>query len=273
MKNLSVAVTDEFYCSVKSRTKELDVSVSDYLRDVISKDLETVSVKPIDESMSLLDRLSNVFGATITTVQPTKVDNSLTKWSIPKTFQKPYYNLFLRREMLYGEAVNNHVYCTHWNINDILYLKEAITYEPFVPGDAKLLANILNKSSQGVTRMVWNIQEGYLDQIIDEFKGKMSEIDFDSIEQHHSFSNLLTMNGEVTSMSIQTARELVDLMNVNGYSESTIWHTIKSYPNNDSLEVRVVCENYDNGQLLRLLHEEKGFVFENNPQKRREKAI
>lgn len=273
MKNLSVAVTDDVYASVKSRSNSLDLSISEYLRNLINQDLESVPVETIDDSMSLLDRLGNAFGGVIKAVQPTTSKEMELEWVIPKTFQKPYLNLFLRREDLFGAAVNNHVYCTHWNINDILYLKEAITYEPFVPGDAKLLANILNKSSQGVTRMVWNIQEGYLDQIIDEFKGKMSEIDFDSVEQHHSFSNLLTMNDEVTSMSIQTARELVDLMNVNGYSESTIWHTIKSYPNNDSLEVRVVCENYDNGQLLRLLHEEKGFVFENNPQKRREKAL
>ncbi len=271
MKGLSVSVADNVYDSVKSRAKSLDVTVSEYLRELISKDLETAP-KPTN-SMSLLDRLSSVFGATIKPVELKQVEEPSLKWVIPKSFQKPYYNLFLRREMLFGNGDNNHIYCTYWNINDILYLKEAITYEPLFPGDAKIFGNIFDKSAQGVTRMIWNIQEGYLDQVIDDFKSKMGEIDFAAIEQHHSFSNLLVMNGEVTNMSIRTARELVDLMNVNGYSESTIWHTIKSYPNNDSLEVRVVCENFENGQLLRLLHEDTGVVFENNPQKRREKAI
>lgn len=59
-----------------------------------------------------------------------------------------------------------------------------------------------------------------------------------------------------------------NLMEIKLSEEQKIWETIHRYPHIDELHIRILCENYENTDLLRFFNQKKETKVVNNREKR-----
>ena len=183
-----------------------------------------------------------------------------------KVKSKLYNNPILRGSDLLSKTTSNKGYRhTHWNIDNILLIREYLEDNPN-PSHKKInsWAEYINKSARSLQRLIYTLQEGILDEVISDFKSKMECIEFGIINDY------VYMNGRKSTLTIKDAKEIVILISNNGFKEETVWNLVNVYSYCESLEVRVICENWDNPTLLRLLKNNNNSDFvQNNPSKRR----
>ena len=114
-------------------------------------------------------------------------------------------------------------------------------------------------------KLVWNIEEGVFDDLIEEFQSRRY-----TYERRY---NNLYINGEDTHLTIEKCNLIIDCLVNDPNKYDTINRLIKNYPQTEPKYIRILGEEYNNVNLSKVLKKEKVKVEAvNDPQKRREQG-
>ena len=110
-------------------------------------------------------------------------------------------------------------------------------------------------------RIAYNIKKGFFDKF-----------DFNEVISFSKEYGLLYVNGKKTSVTIKTARYIVDCM-INSNNPMTTLLKVEKAGEIAKAMYRLIGTNYKNPQLTSLLYDEVHIPIENNPQKRKEMGM
>ncbi|MBR0059639.1 MAG: hypothetical protein IJP99_10635 [Methanobrevibacter sp.] len=146
-----------------------DKSVEKYTNDVLINHLNSIN------SERIINEVEKLF------LEPKQISSSKKLRNkgdgtliIPKQYQKKYIGLNLSRCTILATGQRK-TQKLRLDINDALLIKEhgEYTYNEF-----KELLDKLDITRQILFRFLWNVQEGYVDSLIQEFNSKMDKVYF-----------------------------------------------------------------------------------------------
>lgn len=155
------------------------------------------------------------------------------------------------------------VYRLPIDVYDLLYIIECndcgLTH-----GEFKKLYKDFGSNNNTMGKIVYNIREHNFDDIVYKYYESIKKVKF-SIED-----DFLKINGHLTDVSKRKANEWIQLMFNTTKKQKTIMDIIKSNKSFSKDLVHLVCDNYDNNELLSIIKpDEKELFIENNPSRRR----
>jgi len=277
-KTIATNISDRDFELFEKRVDELGMSKSDYIKQLIFDDIgiKQSILKPVNND-GLLEKLKKAFGVVEEPkTTPKKVKQSRNGrnpnsiWNPTQTDRKAVKGeIILKGERIMSRHINTikKSYTPFLlDINDVLFLDEYYTNQGhFIKKDIAFIGDFLNiRSESTVKKYMAYIVDGVFDKVIDEFKNKMDKITFTC-----TVDGKITMNNDLTSINVNSAREIIAIVENKGFSETLVLNLQKAYEYTPSLEVRIICENYNNSQLLDLLKQPNKNVVLNNPSKRR----
>lgn len=247
----------EIKLSEEQKTKLLlltvveNISIEEYVTNIVVDYLNNV------ESKSIVSHVEELFGESKEKPKrkPRNKKNALL--TISKTFHKEYSTLILSRCTIISKGQKEQPLIL--DINDALMMKEhgQFTYDEF-----QVMETELNVSKPVLYRFLWNVQEGNFDGLIDEFKEKMDKVFF-SVQDKKLYCNSEQVCDLIDAEIIVSA-----FINNSALKERKIWETIRRYPHIDELHIHILCENYENTDLLRFFNQKKETKVVNNREKR-----
>ena len=151
-----------------------------------------------------------------------------------------------------------------YNIYDIIELKKRVYSGKYN------LSNIYEDfgyNQQLGNRIIWNIEEGNFNKVIEEFQSRnyTYEVKY----------NTLYIDGENTHLTIEKCKVIVDCIVNDPNKRDVINRLIKTYPQTDSKYIRIIGEEYNNINFIKILNKQKIKVVKptvDNPQKRKEQG-
>lgn len=279
-KTIATNLNDKEFNLLEKRIDELGMSKSNYIKKLVFDDIgiEQTIQKPI-KPMSMLDRLKKAFGVSedvVVEVTQTKEENvEFTRyrdlndvWEPSKTVKNNNSHMNERTYFFDYETglvkykSSNGTCYKSCSLNELLIIHE---FNPIYRKDVVELRRILKRhpADNSFAGLIHQYQEGMFDEIISNFKNKVTKCKF------KSYYGMLWFMGVESTISESSAKELVGIIGNKGFSETLVYKLCKSYSQCNDVDVRIVCENYNNPQLLDLLKEPNKHATLNNPTKRR----
>ena len=127
------------------------------------------------------------------------------------------------------------------------------------------LCEQLPVSQNTVSKAIYNIRHNKeLTHLLDLLHNKVKHCRFELTND-----GFLKIGKTLTSINKELALEWCVQCQNNDDIHKIICLLHKAYPEIDKMQIKIVCENYDNSKLLDLIKEEKKPFIENNPSKRR----
>ena len=127
------------------------------------------------------------------------------------------------------------------------------------------LCELLPVSPNTIAKAIYNIRENTeLTHLLDLLHTKVKNCRFEVTKDGY-----LKIGKQITKIKKELAREWCLQCQNDGNVHEKIYDLHKAFPNIDKMQIKIVCENYDNSVLLDLLKEDKKIFIENNPSKRR----
>ena len=183
---------------------------------------------------------------------------------VPQSLQNP---LSHQLEIIDGGELYNKSWgrSLGYTIQDVLIIQERIpdfnrypTFEDLSEG--------FDMSLNAIKTMVWRIEEGYFDDVIQEYLLR-------NYTYENNF-NRLFIDGENTGLSIDKCVSIVECIINNPNKTETVNKLIKMYPTINSKYIRIISDNYNNPNLSKILTRTTKKVEKiDNPQKRKEAGV
>ena len=230
-----------------------NINADEYINNIISTHMDNIDAKAI------VSGVEELFG------KPTGSEKRIKKprnrgdelITISKKFQREYKHLILSRCTILSKGTK--VQKLMLDINDALLIKE---HGEYTFNEFKELSKQLNVTQPVLYRFMWNAQNGKLDSLMDEFKSKMNQVYF-SVQDKKLFCN-----SESVCELIDAEIIVSQFTNRKCGKEEKIWEIIRNYSHVDELHLRILCENYQNKDLLRFFNQKKEVEVVNNREKR-----
>ena len=274
MKMLTVRLSEELHTNFKTiclqKKQTMSKAILDFITDEVKTNDNTITglsniQEEKEENNFLLDRLKKAFGVDETsknTIVDVDDDNSSQPKfhfvEISKSYRKPYQKLELRGFDVYSTRL----LCP---IQTILQIKEDIPLmsktNNLTPFAKKYDINMFK-----FRRIIWNIEEGNFDEVIAEYSSRRF-----SFENRNNF---LYINGEYTGLSLQKCRVMIYTLINESDVQGCVNGFIKIYPHIKPKHIRILCDEYNNPNLNKILKREAMKIDKvDNPQKRKEQGM
>lgn len=281
MKVINGRVSNETYNLVEKKCETIGLNKSQYVTSLILKDLGLKKEVPKQQSESMLDKLKKAFGVNdkqvVQLCTPPKKEHKkeFMRYRSPNAIWKPSETVKKNNAKMWDREYkfNYETGLIEWkssngvtykvcSLNELLIIHEC---NPVYRKEVVQLRKQLNKhpADNSFARLIDLYQNGIFNEIISIFKTNVLKCKF------KSYFNKLWFMGTESTITVSTAKELVSIIENKGFSEVLVYKLCKSYPSCNPVEVRIVCENYNNSQLLDLLNQTNKNVVLNDPSKRR----
>ena len=280
MKTLCGRVDKKTYDLLQQKCDEMGLNKSQYISSLIRKDLELekdIITEPKIET-GMLSSLKKAFGVTEIKIpnvktKPKRIKNSPKPeaiWIPPHSARKEYKGKLKHiGEKITAQHINsakNSHSDLRITMSELLVINEVYQInKEFKVKDIKEFQKIFHLKKHTVQQLLWNLMESNFDEVISEFKKEIANVKFDIA----GVGNFIVMNGRMSELTIQSAKEIVSIMQNANRHEIKIWELQQSYRYNDPLHIRIIADNYDNSDLLNLLKNTTLVEVVNNPSKRR----
>ena len=277
MVTVTTNVSPKLWGEINKRINELDMSKSDYLKELISKDcgIDIEIKKERTSKNNIFSCLEKQFGAKVKLTETTPTifkqtgnthlnDNPDDYWICAPTYKKRINVEKVKMGVLYSR---NNVKLK-WEMPHILLVKSVLDCQE---------NNITNRQMKEINelfgfgydaifkRWVFTIQEHYLDHEIESFCKQVKSCTFES-----TYENIKLYG--IWEIPKQICEEICfKFMNKN-HDELEIFKQIKYYTKlgYHPFPIYCICKYYNKKVLLDLLKTKTHEFNENNPQKRRE---
>lgn len=264
MKTVSTSISDDLFEMLAEAVDEAGVSQSDYLRNIIKFDLEPVNMRVEENvqrnSTGILSKLKKAFG--VSEVEVEAVENrggwstdANAIWTPSETYRKPYNDLKVYHDTIKVRTNHNAFKSMSISVTQMLCLNEFYKNNGhFLNRNLRDFGMVFGVSDATLKRFVANLMEHELDDIIEEA----------------SFVNVDLLDiVKMSRLSFKEINEICGMVANEGFSYEYVLDLQKMYSNHDSYAIRVICENYDNKNLHRLVEIKKKPFVENHPSRRR----
>ena len=221
-------------------------SVEEYITDIVIDHINNINVNDI------IDDVKRIFREDDTGYTPKEGE-----YVIPPSSRKLFVGkIVMKRDKLYTPKNGKRLV---FDVYDMLLIRESISH--LTKEEHKQLQKTLNTSPQQLNHSIWNIMNNsQLNELLDSFVEKTHKCTFDFID------GKLHINGEETIFLRTDLQDITHRVTNCSFKEQCIHNIQKMYPK--KLHTRIVCENYDNPQLLKFLKEVKPTKVINNREKR-----
>ena len=275
MVGISADINIGLYNALNKKCEELNISKSEFIRKSLAESLGFLEKNDTSPKSNILDNLKKAFNSNdIELIEndvkiPLKLkhhqkDNDIWKLSNSRLDRVKNYKerkFFLDYDTgIIKYSINNgskgYPTCS---LNEVLVFEEC---SPITYRDVRNVKKILGWSHDKNPQIyLW--QQGVFNNIISDFKVKVTDCNFKIV------NDSLRIMGEKTYIPSNTVKEIVNIIGDKGFSELLVYRLCKSYNQYNELYIRIICENYDNPELLKLLKNDDTAFVENNPSKRR----
>lgn len=164
-----------------------------------------------------------------------------------------------------GELIANNGRVLKYTIQDIISLKEKIVDFNNYPEISDILDEMGFTISTG-NILIWRVEEGLFDDLIDEY-----------LSRNYTYENkynVLYINDKNTGLTIDKCNIIINCLVNETDKLGATNRLIKTYPNIESKYIRILCDEYNNPNLSKVLKKEVHKINKiNNPQKRRENGL
>ena len=188
-------------------------------------------------------------------------DSTYHIFNLSKSYHIPFDNLKVGYG---GELYSSNNQRLSFTIQDVIELKKRIYSNRF-----KITSELQERftfSRQLCNKLIWNIEEGNFDELIDEYNSRNYT--------YENKINRLYIDGEDTGLTIEKCNLIIDCLVNDGNKQGAINRLIKNYPTTKPKYIRILGEEYNNINLMKVLKKQvKKVEKENNPQKRREQGV
>lgn len=178
-----------------------------------------------------------------------------------KTARKDYKYTFLDEDTFKFKfrGIKSQWYHSIFTMFDVLIVSQLENENTWSSWADLIIMTGLNQSQ--IKQLAYNVKKGFFDKF-----------DFTDKVTFSKQYGLLYINGKKTNVPIKTARYIVDCM-INSNNPMTTLLKLEKSKEISKLMYRIIGANYKNGQLVSILKDNGKVPIENNPQKRKEKAI
>ena len=257
---------NKHYILVNKRFEEIDGKLEEIMKKLSSKNVtlaEPKSEKPKIVTKGTKKPAPTAQGSKkkpLTEVRKGKNDGEKFE---PAEYSKSIWKKL--KLMTDGEIIDKtrQVYHLPVDVYDLLYIIEC-DESGLTHGDFKELYKEFESNNNTMGKIIYNIREHSFDKILHKYYESIKKVKF-AIRDGY-----LKVNGQVTDVSKNKANEWVQLMFNANMKQKTVREIMASNPNLPKNLIHLVCDNYDNNNLLNLVKPvDKGQFIENNPSRRR----
>lgn len=154
---------------------------------------------------------------------------------------------------------------TKYTIQDIIEIQKMIPDFKKYP-TIEDMDECLDISIQSLKTLIWRIEEGYFDELINEYLSRKYTYENDV--------NRLFIDNKNTGLTIDNCISIIECIMNSSDKREVVNNLIRMYPNVDSKYIRIIADEYNNPNLNRILKKEvKKIEKIDNPQKRRELGV
>lgn len=154
---------------------------------------------------------------------------------------------------------------TKYTIQDIIEIQKMIPDFKKYP-TIEDMDECLDMSIQSLKTLIWRIEEGYFDELINEYLSRKYTYENDV--------NRLFIDNKNTGLTIDNCISIIECIMNSSDKREVVNNLIRMYPNVDSKYIRIIADEYNNPNLNRILKKEvKKIEKIDNPQKRRELGV
>ena len=164
-----------------------------------------------------------------------------------------------------GEIIDKtrSVYHLPVDVYDLLYIIEC-DETGLTHGEFKELYKDFESNNNTMGKIVYNIRKHSFDKILHKYYESIRKVRF-AIKDGY-----LQVNGQITEVSKSKANEWIQLMFNANRKQKTIREIMSANPKIPKNLIHLVCDNYDNNNLLNIVKPaDKEQFVENNPSRRR----
>lgn len=272
-KQININISEDLHKRFKTLCFAKKTTMTKFLSDYIVKECNenTGTITDLHHSQEtkendifLLDRLKKAFGCdekkTVILSDSNDTIQSQSKFhfvEVYESYKEPYSNLELKG----FDCCSRRPICS---IQDVLLIREDIP--SMNKKNLKQFAKKYNMHIFKFHRLVWNIEEGNFDELIDEY--------FSRNFSFENRNNFLYIDGKYTGLSIQKCRVIIHTLINSSDKQSCINGFIKSYYSIKPKYIRIICDEYNNPNLYKVLQKEIMKIDKvNHPQKRKEQGM
>lgn len=182
--------------------------------------------------------------------------------NIPKSHRRPYKSLCYSIFGFYAKTgIGNELFTISDIVRVAKYISDLENYRTMSSLHEKTIPSM---SRSAFVRLIYNYQIGFFDEILKDYWATTK----------FSISNsYLLINGYKTLLTQSDAKEIIALIINSSDKEECLNNLINSYNSEKTKWIRIVADHYNNPQLSAILSRHEEIQIENNPQKRKEKAL
>ena len=182
-------------------------------------------------------------------------------FKLKQSYHKPYTDLVVGHGGVLYSSNNQRLSFT---IQDVINLRDKIYSNKYT--NLSDLKDGFDFSRQLFNKIVWNIEEGNFDELIDEYNSRNYT--------YENIMNNLYIDGENTGLTIEKCNLIVDCIVNENNKQECVNRLIKNYSSTKPKYIRIISEEYNNINLSKVLKKEVRKVDKvDNPQKRRELGV
>lgn len=184
-------------------------------------------------------------------------------YKLSPSYQVPLKQLTVDNDGLIYNKINQKL---PYTIYDIMEMKKRIYSSK--KENISLIYTDFGFNNQLGNKLVWNIEEGYFDSLIEEFNSRNYT--------YEKRNNRLYIDGEDTHLTIDNCNIIIECLVNENNKPVVINRLIKTYPQTNPKYIRILGEEYNNINLSKVLsniESKVDKVIVNNPQKRREQGL
>lgn len=182
-------------------------------------------------------------------------------FKLKKSYHRPYTDLVVGHGGVLYTSNNQKLTFT---IQDVINIRDKIYSNKYT--NLSDLKEGFDFSRQMFNKIVWNIEEGYFDDLIEEYTSRNYT--------YENIMNNLYIDGENTGLTIEKCNLIVDCIINENNKQECVNRLIKNYSTTKPKYIRIISEEYNNTNLSKVLKKEVRKVDKvDNPQKRRELGV
>ena len=257
---------NKHYILVNKRFEEIDVKLEEIMKKLSSNNVtlaEPKSEKPKIVTKEINKSDQDAQGSKkqiMTKVRKRKGDGEKFE---PAEYSKSIWKKL--KLMNDGEIIDKTRKGYHLPVDvyDLLYIVEC-DENGLTHGEFKDLYKEFESNNNTMGKIIYNIREHSFDKILHKYYESIKKVKF-AIKDGY-----LQVNGQVTGVSKSKANEWVQLMFNSNTKQKTVRDIMTANHKIPKNLIHLVCDNYDNNNLLNLVKPaDKGQFIENNPSRRR----